>query len=464
MDVTERLLKHITSVNYEDLPPEVVVAGKRSVMDTLGVLLAGASRPGAKEIAGLVKEWGGKAESTVLVYGGMVPAHEAVLANSTMARALDFDDLHMRAGVHPSATIVPVALATAELRGKVSGKELITALVLGIDTTIRLRQVPDFCLAVSGWVGEVHSTFGAAATAGKILGFPQEEMSHALGIAYSQAASTVQPFFDGALVTRVQQGFAARSGLLAAVLAGRGITGAKNFLEGKAGFYPVYYRGINYDINRLVDGIGERYEVLNLAIKPYPSCGFTHAAIENVIEIMQQNQLSAEDIDEVLLRVNQRMYTNVCQPVEARYRPQTVVDAMFSLPYTVGTAMLRGDVFLDDFTDEAIKDSERLKMTDKVKIVVDEDIDQESIKLNLPLSLHVAEIKTKSGKSFSQKMLYVKGYPQKPMTLEDCALKLRRCIPFAAKSFSEGRVNQLIEMVKDLEQLEDVTSLIKLLS
>jgi 2-methylcitrate dehydratase PrpD len=360
--------------------------------------------------------------------------------------------------------VIPVALAAAEMRGKVSGRDLITAMAMGLETTCRLRRVPDFCLAVSGWVGEVHATFGAAVVAGKILGLDHEKMREAMGLAYSQAAGSIQAFYDGSLATRLQQGFSARSGLLSAILAKRGLTGTKNFLEGKAGFYPVYYRGIPYDLNRLTERMGEQFELLGVAMKPYPTCGFNLGPIENVLDIIQKNRLREPEISEVFLRINQRMYTNVCTPLENRYRPSTVVDAMFSLPYTVGTAVYRGDVFLEDFTPQAIGEKDRLRVVDKVKFIVDPAVEEESVEKNLPLSLHIAEVKTKNGKAFSQKMLYARGFPQKPMTLsEDCTRKLKKCIPFAAKSIPQERGEQLVGMTSALEDLEDVSSLVKIL-
>ena len=465
MGVEQKLVNYVSSVTYNDLPAEVTLATKKSIVDTLGVSIAGSGAPIVREIATLVKQWGGKPESTIFFYDAMVPAHQAVLVNSAMGRALDFDEYHMTLGVHPIPTMMSVALATAELCGGVTGREFITAVVTGSEITCRMRLVPDYCSGVSGWASALHELFGAAATAGKLIGLSSEEMTNALGLAYSQAAGNTQCVQDsgGGSAIALQQGFSARAGLLSAILAQKGMAGARNFLEGKAGLYPVYYRGIPYDINRLLNGLGEAYEILNLAAKLYPSCGYTSAAVGNVIEIMHQNNLSNEDIDRVVLRVNQRMYNNACHPPEVKYRPKNPGDAIFSLPYTVGSAIFQGDVFLEDFTPEAIKDAGRLSQVDKVEIVLDQDIEQEASRLNLPLYLHVAEIKTRNGKSFSQKMLYAKGSPQKPMTLEDCAEKARRCSRFGVKEFPENKVSQLVEMITDLEQLEDVRSLVRFL-
>ena len=463
MLTTEGLIDYVFSARYENLPNEVIVAAKRLIMNTVSAILCGSGAEGVREIAGLVKNWGGKEESTVFLYSSKVPAHEAVLVNATMARALDFDEFNLQTGMHTGATVVPVALAAAETCGKVDGKKLITAVVVGAEVMCRMRLVPDFCIGVSGWAGEVYGAFGGAITAGKVIGLTREKVGHALGLAYSQAAGNAQPIYDGTLATRLQQGLSARAGLLSTILATNGITGPQNFLEGRAGFYPVYYRGMDYDISRLLDNIGEKYEFMNVATKPCPCCGFLMAPIENVIDIMHQNNMNQHDIGKVVVRVNQQMYNTVCAPPEAKYRPRTAADAMFSLPYVVGTAILRGDVSLEDFSADAITDPERLKMADKVEIIVDEDIDQESKELNLALALHELEIETESGRHFSQKIYYAKGFPQKPMTMEDFAEKARKCSHYAVKPFPDRKVEEVKERVEYLEKQKDIGYLTRLL-
>jgi len=459
----ENLIRYITSARYEDLPNDVILTAKRLIMNTFGAILCGSGAEGVKEIAGLVKNWGGEEKSTIFLYSSKVPAHEAVFVNATMARALDFDEFHLQTGMHTGATVVPVALAAAEMCGKVTGKDIIIAVVVGAEVMCRMRLVPDFCIGVSGWTGEVYGAFGGAITAGKVTGLTREEMGHALGLAYSQAAGNAQPIYDGALATRLQQGFSARAGLLSTILATNGITGPQDFLEGRAGFYPVYYRGIDYDISRLFHRIGEKYEFLNIATKPYPCCGFLMAPIENVIDIMHQNNMNHQDISKIVVRVNQRMYNTVCAPPETKYRPQTLADAMFSLPYVVGTAILSGDVSLEDFSAEAIADPERLKTAGKVEIIVDEGIERESKELNLSLSLHEVEVETKSGQRFLQKMYHAKGFPQKPMTMEDFTEKARKCTHYAVKPFPDSRLEELKEFVTHLEEQKDASYLTKFL-
>ena len=463
MSIEKSLTEFVASTGYEHLPQKVVEAVKGLIMNTFAAMLCGSGASGAKELAQLARRWSGVQESAVFLQNFKAPTQDAVLVNATMARALDFDDFHMQTGMHASATVVPIALATAEAMGRIDGKTLITAIAIGAEILCRMRLVPDHCIGISGWTGEIYGAFGGAVTAGRICGLSGVEMGHALGLAYSQAAGNAQTIYDGALGTRLQQGLSARAGCVSAAMAKAGLTGAKNFLEGKAGLYPVYYRGLGYDINRLTEGLGEKYEILNIAAKPYPCCGFIMAPIENVLRIMRENRLVAGDIKKVVFSVNQKMYNTVCFPPDTKYQPQTPADAMFSLPYVVATAIIKGDVSLSDFSDEAIKNAERLTIARNVEIEIDEGIEEESTELNLSLSLHQVELKTEGGQHFSRKMYHAKGFPQNPMTMADFTEKAKKCALYAVKLFPESRVEELEEVLVHLEDKEDISSLIKLL-
>jgi len=457
MSIEEKLVEKVISIKYDDLPSEVVLACKKSVVDLIGVAIAGATTPVVKKLFEAVSQWQGKPEASVFFHNTAFPAHEAVFVNATMSRALDFNQYHFSTGTQPPPTMVPIALATAELYGEVNGRDFISAVTIGSEVMCRMRMVPDYCSGLSGWVGDVCGIFGGAITAGKLMGFNSEQMLNALGLAYSQSAGNVQGVRDvgGGATLSLQQGLSARAAMLSATLGQQGLGTSKRFLDAKAGFYEVYYRGIPHDLNRLLDGFGQRYEVMNLAIKPYPSCGYTLCPIDNVLDIVHKNNLVSQEITKIVLRVGQAAYNNVCHPRESKSRPETAGDAMFSIPYTIGSAIFSGDVFLEDFSAEAIKDARRLKEVDKVECLLDPDVEAEASKLSLRLSLNVAEVSTRDGKNFSQKMLHAKGSPEKPMTFEDCANKAKRCAQFAG--FSADKMDSIVELINRLEQLEDVS-------
>ena len=463
MKTEEALLDFIMSTRYSHLPGEVVITVKRQIMNTFAAMLCGSAASGTKELAELVRSWGGKGESTVFLQTFKAPVHDAVLVNATMARALDFDDFHMQTGMHASATVVPTALAIAEATGGINGESFITAIALGGETLCRMRLVPDHCIGISGWTGEIYGAFGAVVTAGKLCGLSREKMRDALGLAYSQAAGSSQTIYDGAMATRLQQGFSARAGCVSTAMASAGLTGARNFLEGKAGLYPVYYRGLGYDIGRLTEGMGKKYEIMNIATKPYPCCGFTMAPIENIIQIMAKNQIESIDIERIEVYVNQKMYNTVCLPIDRKYQPQTPADAMFSLPYVVATAALHRDVVLEDFATDLISEPRRIEYAKKIKTVVDHEIDKEATASNIPLGLHRIDVYTGDGKKYSNLLRYATGFPEKPMTPEECFLKAKKCASFALKSSDTKRIEMVKTLVDKLEEEKNLSVLIELI-
>jgi 2-methylcitrate dehydratase PrpD len=464
MNATEEVIRYVLAVRYEDLPVHVLEAVKRMFMNAVAAMLAGSGASGVRETAKLVREWGGKKEATAILQGFKAPAQDAVMVNATMARSLDFDDFHIQTGLHIGATIVPTVLAAAELAGGGNGKEVIVASAVGAELMSRMRMVPDLCIGISGWTGEIFGAFGTAVAAGRILALTEKEMWNALGLAFSQSAGTLQSIYDGTMATCLQQGFAARAGVLSARMALEGITGAREFLEGRAGFYPVYYRGMKYDIRRLIDGLGADYRFLNFATKPYPCCGFILAPIENLMGLMRENHLTIDDVAQIEVRVNDQMYNVVCFPEDAKCKPNSDFDAIWSLPYVLGTVMVRGDVWLQDFTIEAIRDPKRLSASKKVHVIRDKEIDKESKALNLALSLHSMEIRTNDGRKLSRKLYHAKGFPQNPMTLEECAEKARKCAPFAVKVFPEEKVNFLRELIDRIEKMRRITELTSILA
>jgi 2-methylcitrate dehydratase PrpD len=257
----------LTNISFKDLPPEAIEATKMDILDTIGTILSGSSAEGTRELLDQVKYWGGREESSFLVYGGKVPSLEAAMVNSQMAHARDYDDVYHLARIHVGAVNVPTGLAISEKLGKVSGTELITAILIGIDIELRLAQ------AAKLWT-QFHPTatygyFGACATAGRLLGLNAAQMVNAFGIAYSQASGNKQCMHDGSLTKRLQPGLASRGGILAAHLAQRGYTGTKNNFEGQAGLFALYHGG-QYDPEPLTKNLGKYFDVVRLGYKPYP--------------------------------------------------------------------------------------------------------------------------------------------------------------------------------------------------
>ena len=457
MDATFLFAKNLTTIRYEDLPKGVVEATKKQVLDLLGVAMGGFSKPGPKELREIVRDWGGKEESSIIGCKQKVPAPNAAHVNATMAHALDYDDVHETAIMHSGVAVIPTCMAMGERKGNVSGKEFITAIALGVDMMCRLAlaTTPGTRPLNTGWhLTTLYGFLGAAGTAGRMLGLDEERMVNALGIAYHQCSGNGQCVIDGALTKRMGPGFSVRGGITAALLAEKGVTGAKNSLEGEMGLYKLYHRG-NYDNKPLTIDLGKTFEGINVAIKPYPCCRGVHPAIDAALALVNENKLKAVDIQKIKLSVSEGHYHLLCEPEDAKLNPRNPVDAQFSIPWGVATAMVRRQVTLEDFTDKAIKSQDILDLTRKMSIKIDST-------LNRPVNIEPTrvEITTKEGNVYSKEVAHPLGSLERPMSFKDCARKFRDC----AKELSSEQADRVIEFIGQLEQMADVRKLINLLS
>jgi 2-methylcitrate dehydratase PrpD len=458
MTTTNKFVKHFTSVKYEDLPTAAVEAAKKEVLDSLATALGGSTKAGVKELVDMVKEWGGIKQSSIIAYGIKCPAPSAAQVNGTMIHALDYDDGHQAALVHVGCVTVSTAFAVAERMGKISGKELITAIALGGDLMARLGLAsrPGKTALSSGW----HPTtllghFGATVTAGRIMRLDEDRMVNALGLAYHQAGGAGSGVSDGALAKRMGPGFAARAGVTAALMAERGITGERDPLEGKTGLFNIYMGG-DYDCKILTADLGKRYEGVNIGDKPYPCCGLIHACIDAVLALKSRYKIEVEKIDEIIAYGGHSVY-DLSQPVEVKRRPRTIIDAQFSVPWVVATAVAKGKVTVDDFTDEAIKRQEILKIAQKVSGRLVPEMDRHGVGPGGII------INMKSGEEYREEVEYCLGSAERPMSLNDITKKFRECAAFSKKPLPDATVDKVIEMVGRLEKLDDATQIIKML-
>ncbi|MDX9874739.1 MAG: MmgE/PrpD family protein, partial [Spongiibacteraceae bacterium] len=243
-DAIEAIVDFCLALRYEDLPARVIEITRLQVLDTIGIALAGASAEGIPALRMFTAEMGGKAESHLWGTSLRVPAHAAVRLNGAAAHALDYDDTHERSYVHPAVITVPAVLALAEQTSGISGKEIIVATALGTDISCRLAMAgqPGVSPITIGWHNT--TTYGylsSALVAGRLLGLNRDQMIYAAGIAYHQAAGNAQAHIDGALTKRLGPGLAGSAGVLSAQLAQRGLTGARDVLEGPVGLYNQYH-------------------------------------------------------------------------------------------------------------------------------------------------------------------------------------------------------------------------------
>ena len=454
------LARFACGLSLAQLPGPVIAAAKANVFDTLACAVAGSSAPGVAEVRGLATEWGGAAQATILAFGDKVPAHHAAWVNGTMAHARDYDDTHDAAVLHAGVSVVPAALAAAELRSGASGADFIAGVSAGLETICRLGVATRIGIVESGFMyTPLFGYFAATVAAGRVLGLDATQMVNALGIAYSQVSGNHQVTRDGALTKRMQPGFAAKGALISVQLAQRNVRGAQATFEGADGFLRVYLRD-RCDRDVLREDIGQRYEFTQLSYKPYPCCRFNHTAIDAALALRASNGISAERVRRVRVGVTRQAFEAVCMPVQVRKAPETIVHAQFSIPYNVAAALIDGTVNLGHFSASSIRREDLLALAQRVDAFVDDDIEREWGRSISPAHL---QIDMEDGTIHSLRVDLPLGHPSRPMTAANFDTKAMSCFRVAAHPLRDDAHRQLRDLVDRLESLEDVRGLARVL-
>ncbi|NDZ18755.1 MmgE/PrpD family protein [Variovorax sp. WS11] len=464
MDAIFDISKTLANIRFDQLSPAAVRMTKNSILDTLGVTLAGSTiGAGCKEVVELVTDCGGKPESSILGLGGRVPAPMAAFANGAMSHSLDFDDIDDVAAVHPGVATVPAGFAMAERIGKVPGKDFITAICMGADLLLRLGYAGRRGQGGFRWLpGQIYGGFAATATCGKLLHFDESQLVDAFGIALMQACGSYEPIRGtGSVIRGLWPAFTSQAGVLSSLMAQRGISGSKNSLEGQAALFQAYLGG-EYDRHYLVDGLGEHFFIADSGFKPWPCSGINKPYIEATLNLVRDHRLRPQDIEDIEVTVAD-MGQLLCEPLAERQNPKTPMDAKWSIPFAVAVAALRGTVKIADFTPAGIQDPDVLRLARKVKPRFDASLAPAGGGwTGVPPG--VVEIRTTSGERHACRVDVALGYGVNPMTLEHHVEKFRDCASYSAKPLSAATVDAVIGMVHRLEELDDVGEVVRLLS
>jgi 2-methylcitrate dehydratase PrpD len=459
MDAAYDISKFLVNTKFDDLPTEAIHVIKKDTLDILANALGGSSDQGVKAIYDLVREWGGKPESSIIGYGTKVPSPNAALVNSTMAFTLDYDDVHERGHFHAGVSTIPSAFAISGMKEGVTGKEFIAAICLAIELGCRLgiaskRAKPGYIMG--GWdYASLHGCFTSAAVAGRLLNLDEPKMHNALGLAYHQAAGSGQSAIDAADTKKLGPGFGARAGITSALMAQRGITGAKAiFDESEISFCHLYHSGCDKDV--LIRDLGKTFEMLDMSFKPYPSCRLGHAHIDAVLRLVQEHDIEAEEVQEIIPSTCQFVNVQLCAPLEAKKKPGNRTVAQFSLPWVVACAVVRRKVGIHEFTEDALKDRILLDMAAKVNPILDPLLPDE-------FAFTPLRIKTKRG-TFESMTDYGYGSVQNPMTFEAIEEKFMDCASISVKPILKGNLAKVIQMIRNLEEVKDINEIISLLT
>jgi 2-methylcitrate dehydratase PrpD len=447
-------------LDIRSLPSVVIDAAKTNLFDTLACAMAGRTAPGVEAMLSLVKDWGGKAEASIFCTDLRLPAHHAAWLNGIMAHARDYDDTHDGAVLHAGISVVPAALAAAELAGDASGADILAGIVVGLELMCRLGVATKIGIIDSGFIySALFGYFAATAAAARVLRLDPDQTTNALGIAYSQAAGTHQVTRDAALTKRMQPGFAAKAALISVQMTQRGIRGAQNTFEGADGLFRTYLRG-EYDADLLRAGLGEHYEFTNLSYKPYPCCRFDHTAIDAALAIKAQSGFRVDGIRSIVASTNNQAYEAVCTPVDIRKAPKTIVQAQFSIPYTVACALVDGGVALGHFTQAGIGGEAILAVAAQVECRVDAAIERDWGRNISPTHLVV---ETDDGR-FEARVDYPRGHPRAAMLRADFDAKLRDCLTLGGSTGADAVAGRLRNTIDTLEHAKQGNELITLVT
>ena len=451
LTLLQQLSQFAARVTYKSLPPTVIASVKDRVLDTLGLCLAAAPLETSTMAVSLAQSWGINEEATTIGFPHKLPAVSAAFVNGVLAHSLDFDDTHLPSVLHPSASIIPAALAAGEATNA-SGQDVIAAAAAGYEVCVRTgmaaydRELGNSIFFERGWhATSICGTLAAAVVAAKLYGLDADGIGHALGIAASMGSGIIEANRAGGSVKKMHCGWAAHAGLIAAQSARAGFTGPPTALEGRFGFYQAFCEGKFFPVE-ITEGLGTHWYIPGIFYKPYPANHFTHAGIDAAMRM--RTRVAIEDIASIELGVASPTLRTIAEPREQKIRPQSGYHAQFSGPFTVATALLGGGglgVWLDDFTDAQVRDPHYLELAAKVQVVANAECDA-IFPNQFPAVLRV---QTKMGEALEEKVLANRGGPDNPLSAEELQIKFRAN---AGRRLPTEAVQTLIAVIMQMEQ------------
>ena len=450
-DPIERLARHVIDTRWQDLPDAAIAAAKTFILDALGVGVSGTAAPPADRVREVVRRWGSGDEATVIGGATRLPAPAAAMVNAVQTHNQEFDCIHERAVVHPLATILPAALAVAERRGGVSGRDLILAVALGVDvaTTIGMASRAPLSFFRPATAG----IFGVAAAVAKLEKLDHGALLDAFGLALTQAAGTMQAHVEGKPTLALTMGFAARGGIIAVDLAAAGFPGPHQVLEGRYGYFPLMEG--DWQIDPAFGELGRVWRITELSHKPFPTGRATHGGIDGIQRLVRRHGLEAGAVERVTLLAPPMIHQLVGRP----YRPGMQASyARLCFPYVGAVALARGGVGVGDFTTQRFSDPAIADLASRIDVVVDENPDRNAM---VPQRLRVL---LKSGTRLEELIEHTLGSPQNPLGRERHLEKFRHCWTSGATRRDPAAGERLIALVDCLDELAEVSEIARSLA
>jgi 2-methylcitrate dehydratase PrpD len=438
-------------IAFATVPSEGLHRARDAVLDTVGVMLAGSVEPSAHLVQTVAAEEGGAARCRILGTAQRTSASWASLANGTAAHALDYDDMCFVSLAHPSAPLVAAGLAIGEMTGA-SGRAVLEAYVVGFEVEAVLGRAMNPSHYKRGWhCTSTLGTIGTAAASARLLALNSEATLRCLSIAASEASGLKENF--GTMVKPLHAGLAARNGVLAALLAGRGFTAADRALDGPQGFLTAM-DAERSEFGAALDGLGSgHWEILRggITTKLYPSCAATHPALDAVLDLRTRHNLTADQVEAIEIQVD-----SITPTVLIYDRPKTALEAKFSMPFCVAAAAVYGQVDIDTFDLHRINDPRVQDVIRRVSMLVDPDLGKDAP----TLTQATVTVRLRDGQIFGQIAHGARGYPDRPASREELDAKFRAC---ATRAIPGKVADEALSRLQALDGIADIRTVTELL-
>ena len=445
MPATTRLAEFVVKTTLRDCPDAAVAQVRRAALDSIGVVLAGASEPVAGSVRAVARAEGGAPLCTVLGTSLRTSATWAALANGTAGHAHDFDDTNFALLGHPSVPLLAAILAAAETE-PADGAAVTAAYLIGFEVSAALGAALNPGHYTRGWHATASiGSLGCAAAAASVLGLDLVQTRHALGLAASLASGLKENF--GSMTKPFHAGHAARNGVFAALVAREGLTASDSALEGRQGYAAAFSQATLAP--DAFDHLGQRWQVLTsgIAVKPYPSCALTHSAIDALLAMRAHHGLGAEQVAEIEVGVN-----HVVPDVLRHDRPTNGLERKFSMQFCAAAALASGRVDLGSFDDGPVADAGTRELMSRVRMVVDP---------TLPDGLSEqawtrVTVRLRDGRTLDSAPRGASGHPEQPLSDAQLRDKFLACAtPVIGADEADGVATQLTH----LEDIPDVRAL-----
>jgi 2-methylcitrate dehydratase PrpD len=458
--LTDYVGRFVATTTYKEIPEEVIELGKKSILDGLGLALAG-SRAETGAISRQYVERAGVSNGKATIIGSAQKASPrfAALVNGISIHADDFDDTQLAAAkdrvygllMHPTVPVLPAIFALAEQRA-VTGKEWMLAYHVGAEVGCKIAEA----IAPRHYQDGFHTTgtcgpFGSAAACAKLLKFDLPKTLNTFGLAASQSGGLRENF--GTMTKPFQAGHAAESGLVSAELVALGWTAAEQILEADRGFF--HAAGGSYDSSAIMNRLGRPWTFASpgVSLKPYPSGSLTHPAMTELARLIEAHDIQAAQVEKVDIGANHNMTTTLLH-----HQPKTGLEAKFSMEFCLAILLLEHKAGLGQFSDKVVQRPDVQEMIRRINFYVDPEAESAGYdKMTSILKVHL-----KGGCVISGRADFAKGSPASPMTFDEAATKFRGCAEFA--EWPKAKTEKIISFTRALEVAPDMSELSPLLS